>query len=110
MDSALHTDADKHVASVLSETFQGRSDVDWERIAVTAIEALIEYEDELNRRFIDDHPEILRHIPRVVVESDLRQEIATSIRKIHCHFDGTSAIAFGAARELAALTAEANED
>lgn len=110
MESTVHTQADHEVARVLRAQFQGRSEPDWDAVASSAINALMSYEDELNRQFLVDHPEVLASVPRVVVEADLRRQIASNIRKIHCHYQGVSAISFGSARELAALTAEGHED
>lgn len=111
METTVNTEADRHVAQVLRDQFsEDQSRVDWDAVASAAISALVEYEDALNQQFLHDNPDILSDLPRVVVEQDLRKKIAADIRKIHCHFDGTSAIAFGAARELSALTALGDED
>lgn len=49
------TEADRHVADVLAQRFQGRDSLDWLEVALTAMNALFEYEEMLNQQFMADH-------------------------------------------------------
>jgi len=109
MEHTIVTDSDKYVAQVIKDR-HNLSEKDAQLLATTAINALFEYEEILTQRFVSEHPDTLTSIPKVCLEADLRRELSAKIRKIHCHFEGTSAIAFGAARELAALTVDGDED
>lgn len=109
MAHSIVTDGDKYVAQVLKET-HSLSDEDAQSLAFTAINALFAYEQTLAQQFMQDNPDTLTQIPKVCIEADLRKELAAKVRKIFCHFEGTSAIAFGAARELAAMTVAGDED
>jgi hypothetical protein len=108
-----HTDADDSVAVALSENMQeqqtqGRSleEIDYTLLAESAMDAFMDYEDEINREYIDTHPHCLEQSDD---ESTLRQRIASEIRGIPCVYTGTEAIAFKSARELAARIAEFDE-
>jgi hypothetical protein len=108
-----HTDADDTVAEALSENFhrqtQGRTplhDVDFNLLAESAMDAYVDYEDRINREYIEDHPGCLTEVNEV---QRLRKEIAASIRNIPCVYQGTEAIAFKSARQLAAAIAEHDE-
>lgn len=109
MEHSIVTEGDKYVAQVLKET-HNLSAEDAQSLASTAITALFTYEEILTEQFVEDHPDTLTKIPKFCFEADLRKDLAAKIRKIHCHFEGTSAIAFGAARELAAMTVDGDED
>jgi hypothetical protein len=107
-----HTDADDNIAEALSvnlhaQQTQGRSiaSVDYTTLAESAMDALIDYEDEMNREYLVAHPECLDEDEF----KSLRKRIAREIREIPCTYTGTAAIAFQAARELAALIAEFDE-
>lgn len=108
-----HTDADDTVAAALSENLhkqqtQGRSlaDYDYDQLAESAMDAFMDYEDEINREYIEAHPDCLDEVDE---ETLLRRRIANEIRAIPCAYLGTEAIAFKSARELAALIAEFDE-
>jgi GH25 family lysozyme M1 (1,4-beta-N-acetylmuramidase) len=108
-----HNDADDKVATALSDNLleqtQGRnrlSDIDFDLLAESAMDAVLDYEDEMNQEYIKAHPDCLTDVDEVI---RLRRKIASSIRKLPCVYTGTQAIAFAAARELAAQIAEDNE-
>lgn len=108
-----HTDADNNVAAAISvnvheQQTQGRSleNLDYSLVAESAMDAFMDYEDEINREYLDTHPDCLEAVDEI---RDLRRRIAHDIRTIPCAYTGTEAIAFKAARELAALIAEFDE-
>jgi len=109
MEHLIVTESDNYVAQVLKESYSLSAE-DAQSLASTAISALFAYEEMLTEQFVQEHPDTLTQIPKVCVEADLRKDLSAKIRKIHCHFEGTSAIAFGAARELAAMTVDGDED
>jgi len=107
-----HTDADDNIAEALSvnlheQQTQGRSidSVDYGTLAESAMDALIDYEDEMNREYLVAHPDCLDEDEFKA----MRKRIAREIREIPCTYIGTEAIAFKSARELAALIAEFDE-
>lgn len=108
-----HSQADDKVAEAISENFheqtRGRKhsdDINFGLLAESAMDAVLDYESELNQEYIDSHPGCLDDVDEVLA---LRKSIAASIRNIPCVYEGTSAIAFKSARELAARVAENDE-
>jgi hypothetical protein len=108
-----HTDADDTVATALSANLheqqtQGRSleNIDYTFLAESAMDAFMDYEDEMNREYLDAHPDCITSDND---EQVLRRKIANDIRDLPCVYTGTEAIAFKSARELAARIAEFDE-
>ena len=102
MQTDIHTDADRHVADVLKRQFQGRSVLDWDEVASAAIGALFEYEEELNEKYLLDHPQTKT---KIFDEAAIRRTIAAEIRSMLNIYGGTASATFALAREQAAKIA-----
>lgn len=105
-----HSEADDSIAKALSDSVRQQvavkprnvEDLDYGLLAECAMDAIIDYEDEVAREYIQDYPECLEDV-------DIRAAIARRIRAIDCPYPGIEGITFRAARELAAQVAETYE-